>query len=188
MIHILNNFGVIRKQLPEELFNKLKIECSDTSLEREPLPHKVLDSGLTEHYYLNHNKQELQSYCIDFAAEYLNEYKKAITYNLQREGKNPKQFYPADPWINYQKKNQYVPNHDHTGLVAYTVWINIPENSVFEFMYSSITGDLFKERIMIKKEMEGTMIMFPSKLVHCVEPFFNSDETRISISGNIYFE
>ena len=34
-------------------------------------------------------------------------------------------------------------------------------------------------------EMEGTMLFFPSKLSHEVFPFFNCDEDRISISGNI---
>ena len=35
------------------------------------------------------------------------------------------------------------------------------------------------------KEYEGTMLFFPSKLRHEVFPFYNCDEDRISISGNI---
>ena len=34
----------------------------------------------------------------------------------------------------------------------------------------------------------GKIIFFPSKLNHCVYPFYTSDDTRISISGNILFE
>ena len=36
------------------------------------------------------------------------------------------------------------------------------------------------------KEVEGKMVLFPSSLKHCVYPFFECDETRISISGNIH--
>ena len=32
---------------------------------------------------------------------------------------------------------------------------------------------------------EGTMLFFPAMLKHQVYPFYNSDEDRISISGNI---
>ena len=34
-------------------------------------------------------------------------------------------------------------------------------------------------------EMEGTILFFPAKLQHGVYPFYNCDEDRISISGNI---
>ena len=32
---------------------------------------------------------------------------------------------------------------------------------------------------------EGTMLFFPSTLKHQVYPFYNCDEERISISGNV---
>ena len=32
---------------------------------------------------------------------------------------------------------------------------------------------------------EGTMLFFPSKLLHAVYPFYNCDKERVSISGNI---
>ena len=34
-------------------------------------------------------------------------------------------------------------------------------------------------------EVEGTMFIFPSSLTHQVYPFYNTDDERISISGNI---
>ena len=38
------------------------------------------------------------------------------------------------------------------------------------------------------KRAEGTMVFFPSKLQHGVYPFYDNDEQRISISGNIILE
>ena len=34
-------------------------------------------------------------------------------------------------------------------------------------------------------KLEGTMVFFPAQLRHAVYPFYNCDEERISISGNI---
>ena len=34
-------------------------------------------------------------------------------------------------------------------------------------------------------EDEGTMLFFPSQLDHQVYPFYDCDEERISVSGNI---
>ena len=33
---------------------------------------------------------------------------------------------------------------------------------------------------------EGTMVLFPSQLRHQVYPFYNCDEERVSISGNVF--
>ena len=32
------------------------------------------------------------------------------------------------------------------------------------------------------------MIFFPSKLQHCAHPFYNTDEEKVSISGNIWLK
>ena len=34
--------------------------------------------------------------------------------------------------------------------------------------------------------MEGKMLLFPSKLMHCVYPFYNCEEPRISVAGNVW--
>jgi hypothetical protein len=183
------NFGFYRKVLPENLFLKLKNECVNAS----PETHRILKSGLTRpgvplHYYLKDNSDELKTYALSLTNDYFNEFQEPINFKLKTEGKPSKQFIPLDPWINIQKKFEYIPIHDHTGFCAYTIWVNIPESSIFEFTYSTITGEMFREQIHVTKEMEGTIMMFPSKLLHCVYPFFNSDENRISISGNINLE
>ena len=32
------------------------------------------------------------------------------------------------------------------------------------------------------------MLLFPSQLRHLVNPFYETDEDRVSISGNVYFD
>ena len=36
--------------------------------------------------------------------------------------------------------------------------------------------------------MNGSLVLFPATLCHQVYPFFESDDYRVSISGNIYFD
>ena len=48
-----------------------------------------------------------------------------------------------------------------------------------------ILGQMSNYTYEMNPEMEGTIVFFPAKLKHVVYPFYNCDEDRISISGNI---
>ena len=106
-------------------------------------------------------------------------------------------------WVNYQKQNEFNPLHDHSGVYSFIVWMKIPTNhdeqnrnplasrsniekiSVVDFLYSNILGQPQVLEYRMNPDMEGTMLFFPSLLRHQVYPFYNCDEDRISISGNI---
>jgi len=36
-------------------------------------------------------------------------------------------------------------------------------------------------------ELEGKMLFFPAQMKHAVHPFYECDEDRVSISGNLYY-
>jgi len=109
-------------------------------------------------------------------------------------------------WVNFQKENEFNPFHNHSGLWSFVVWVKIPTDwteqhalpisanstvpcaSDFGFLYTSMMGDMQYYSYPLDKESEGHMLFFPSKLMHGVYPFYNCDEERISISGNIYYE
>lgn len=105
-------------------------------------------------------------------------------------------------WVNYQKKGEFNPLHDHGGVYSFVVWMKIPTEfaeqnqretqhpcaSGFEFVYNDILGKLGGQLYQLGKDHEGFMLFFPSKLKHQVYPFSESDETRISISGNVGFD
>ena len=109
-------------------------------------------------------------------------------------------------WVNFQKENEFNPFHNHSGLWSFVVWVKIPTDwreqhalpisanstvpcaSDFGFLYTSMLGDMQYYSYPLDKESEGHMLFFPSKLMHGVYPFYNCDEERISISGNIYYE
>ena len=106
-------------------------------------------------------------------------------------------------WVNYQKENEFNPLHHHTGVYSFVIWMKIPTNfedqkklkiasesnndsiSNFSFTYNDILGHNNVFYYHMSKEMEGTMLFFPSELYHQVYPFYNCDDDRISISGNV---
>lgn len=106
-------------------------------------------------------------------------------------------------WVNFQKQNEFNPVHNHSGVYSFVVWMKIPTTSSeqnsnpiardsnlpcignFAFQYQNIVGDIKSFYYEMSPEMEGGMVLFPSKLMHAVYPFFNCQEERISISGNI---
>ena len=57
--------------------------------------------------------------------------------------------------------------------------------SNFAFHYADILGKSRGHVYKMSSECEGTMLFFPSDLHHIVYPFYNCQEERISLSGNI---
>ena len=103
-------------------------------------------------------------------------------------------------WVNYQKQHDFNPSHNHQGVYSFVIWLKIPVEfddqnkdnitnsplrSAFQIHYQNILGEHDMFNYELGKEYEGTMLFFPSKLQHEVFPFYNCDEDRISISGNI---
>jgi len=62
---------------------------------------------------------------------------------------------------------------------------NVPCPNTFEFTYTNILGSVCQHKYHLEPEDEKTIILFPSKLVHQVYPFYLSNKKRISVSGNI---
>ena len=106
-------------------------------------------------------------------------------------------------WINFQKKYEFNPLHDHLGNYSFVLWVkvpydlkeeqelqncidsNSPKNSLFCFYFPCINGRIRSYELYVDKSWEGTLILFPSTLAHMVYPFYTSDDYRISISGNL---
>ena len=189
----LFNLGVITSKIPDDLFKKLKIECLNF-IEKEKMISGLTSQGVADHYYLEHNNTEL----FDFLKEWVEKYDKK--YNYLKSFKVLNKEAPLifkKPWFNIQKKEQFIPMHTHDGVFSYSIWIQIPKLKInnndkfagcFEIHYQNILGARFNRKILLDKNSEGRFVLFPSMLTHCVYPFFDSDELRISISGNICFD
>lgn len=111
-------------------------------------------------------------------------------------------YYLADFWVNHQYQTEFNPVHNHFGIYSFVIWMKIPtdyreqkelpiaransqEISNFQFRYVNMLGEPSMHNYEMAPSREGTMLFFPSKLLHAVYPFYNCDKERVSISGNI---
>ncbi len=105
-------------------------------------------------------------------------------------------------WVNVQRKGEFLPVHDHSGVYSFVIWADVPFNMEdeacyspnpttdknraghFQFLYTDALGKITTLNLPVDKKWEGRLCMFPSAMHHQVYPFYSSDDVRISISGN----
>ena len=56
----------------------------------------------------------------------------------------------------------------------------------FEFQHLDMYGKVVNTAYRLDPSYEGYMVFFPAKLRHMVYPFYETEEPRISIAGNIW--
>jgi len=105
-------------------------------------------------------------------------------------------------WVNYQKKHEWNPPHTHDSDVSFVIWLDIPEEihkehkehewksnhqgpGVIVFQYGH--QEYFNVHNTWIMPNSGDVAIFPSHLQHFVHSF-QSDVTRISLSGNIVID
>ena len=116
---------------------------------------------------------------------------------------SPPVFKLDDMWVNYQKQHEFNPPHNHGGIFSFVVFMKIPTHwkeqhalpfsantnapvaSDFEFLLGTGTGPVELIQIPLSPKAEGRMLFFPAWLVHQVFPFYECEEERITVSGNM---
>ena len=191
------NLGWLEKKLSDQEIDYLW-RCVENRKESNKLQlagnihqSNVLDDK--SDWFFNHTLRPL---CVEYTNRFENLGDRLPTN--QRHPYHLKRF-----WVNYQKQNEFNQVHHHVGVYSFVIWMKIPTRhseqnknpvaansnskriSTFNFYYSTILGEIKEFTYEMNPEVEGTILFFPSKLNHCVYPFFNCVEDRISISGNI---
>ena len=123
--------------------------------------------------------------------------------NLYIVNKNKSSLVLERLWVNFQSKHEFVFVHQHSGLLSFVIWVDIPYvmseehgnacqykscSGAFEFLYAHALRSVNSYRIEADKSYNLHMILFPSVLAHTVYPFFSSDEYRISVAGNFCYD
>jgi hypothetical protein len=188
------NFGYIIADVPKDLYKLLIEESKIAEKENKEMHSGITGKRVAKQYFIKNSLIELNNFIEDLRKEYDNKYPGLS--NLRVLTKNAPYFFTT-PWINFQKKHEFIPNHRHDGVYSYSMWLKIPYEyeeetkgggihaSVFEFTYIDVNGYIQSNIIKLGSNFERKVIMFPSKMLHCVYPFYTSDETRLSVSGNI---
>ena len=109
-------------------------------------------------------------------------------------------------WVNFMSKGQYEPIHDHGGVMSFVIWLRVPYTIASEaaarpyvppqfntsgcFGLHSINsmGRIQHTVLPVDKSWENVLCLFPAQMHHSVFPFYSSDEVRVSIAGNFFFD
>jgi hypothetical protein len=200
-----NNLGYVQSKVSSATLEELKQEAKFILENSNQFKkhNKELVGNLEKEYSTHKSEEILKPYLISLA----NEFHKQSTELVPPEFIPTNEHYPhwevKDIWINYQKKYEHNPLHNHSGNLSFALWVqipynledelshpncidsNTPSNSLFEFVCTDFMGRIVQNRIEVDKSYEGCIIMFPSSLHHMVHPFYTSDDYRISIAGNL---
>ena len=202
------NYGYSISKFPDNILSKIKQEVWDikNNINTKEKIYKNLAGHLETQVYLEKSQELLEPYLLEMAVQYTTSwnYDKEIYQNYS--SKNPLSFSLEKVWINFQKKYEYNPLHDHQGVFSFVSWIDIPYSlqeemqmphvdssnfamaTSFNFVFTNVLGDIQSLPFFLEKHHEGTVVFFPSKIKHLVYPFFTSDKNRISISGNLFLK
>lgn len=204
-IHEYHNFGYLKAKIPNEVRDVLLDEVTSiqNNFELATPRNEFLAGHIKHEYSLFTCVDVLEKYIIDLAYAYDNHYGyfkqiDILTKNLPMAMKHP--------WVNFQSKHEFNPNHNHKGMLSFVIWLKIPydlkdeqeygpgtlgEKSIasqFQFLYVNSLGQIATHQIPVDKTFENTVILFPAKMIHCVYPFYTSNDYRISVAGNIMLD
>ena len=187
------NWGpcVMRIQITDEFHQLLLKEGEASRVEAQGIQSKL--AGIMKEEYSFRNKELLMPYM----AECIGIYDEArIRWSNKKPTQQP-QYNIREMWINYMKKNEFNPPHDHSDTLSFVIYLTIPEEIKKEqeeykgkssgpggisFLYGEGTRQAITYQAIMPKVKD--MWIFPAWVKHYVAPF-SSDVTRISIAGNI---
>ena len=196
------NVGVVEGKLPKDTVDGLWKLIEESRKQPEDMKPE-LAGNISSSIRLDGSSPLIEDFVKNVIPKYLEETIKTFPPNrvIMKEG----QVWNLESlWVNFQKKHEFNPPHDHSGVYSFVIWMQIPTSyeeqrklpicaesnahgsiSNFGFHYTNILGRVSQFFYNMEKEAEGYMVMFPSDLKHEVFPFYENDGERISISGNI---
>ncbi len=201
----LFNYGYAMDNVPANILDELKKETDHIQSDfTKHFRYNALLAGRIENEYYLDKTDLIEPYVIELCKEL--HIKTFPNYNgpiPQFKLSNNRSGKP-DLWVNFQKKYEYNPRHSHSGFYSFVIWLKVPFNIEdemavncnkdantarpgfnFSFADHCIPGGIATKHIPVDKKYEGKICLFPAWLNHNVDPFFTSDDYRISISGNI---
>ena len=207
MEQIVSNFvpffvdGYVDTLLPLDIFKNLENEINKIKLNNFQSNGKINQelAGAIQHEYQLNISSNLQKYVDIIVKQYVD--------NTTHFEPN----YVSSPitslWVNFQKKYEYNPIHNHNDNLSFVIWLKIPYFLHEELDLPHITNsedarklatqfvltypNPYKKNIIahhscrIDEKSVRRLVLFNSSVYHSVYPFYTSDEYRISVAGNI---
>ena len=205
--HILNNIGYISHKFTNEELQPIRDEVSEIQNDFDKFEKSKFNYNLAgnieKEYLLEKSREHISQLVSPFISVFENQfdYIKTLNYNLC-----DRNIIIDRVWVNFQKKYEFNPIHNHSGLLSFIIYLNVPffidderknnpgkysntnVSGSLSFLYTNALGSINERIIPVDKTYENVMFLFSSKLCHSVYPFYSSDDYRISVSGNFLFD
>ena len=200
------NVGVVEAQLPEDVVENIWKVINEAREQPEDMKPE-LAGNISSSIRLDASSPLLEKFVSEVLPSFMDSHIQNYGSPWRAVIKEGQGFNLDSLWVNFQKKHEFNPPHDHSGVFSFVIWMQIPTSfaeqrelpicadsnadnviSNFAFSYTNTLGKVSTFAYNMEKEAEGYMVMFPSQMLHQVFPFYDNDGERISISGNITIE
>ena len=197
------NVGAIEGQLPKDTVDSLWKLIEESKKQPDDMKPE-LAGNISSSIRLDGNSPLIEDFVTNVIPIYIEQTIKSYGPPWRVTMKEGQGWTLESLWVNFQKKHEFNPPHDHSGVYSFVIWMQIPTSyaeqkklpicansnadnhiSNFAFSYTNTLGRISTFAYNMEKEAEGYMVMFPSELKHEVFPFYENDGERISISGNV---
>ena len=205
-----NNLGYIDEKMPDDVF-KIVLDEIDIAAGQK-VPHNTKLVGNIEEQYLmgfqnQLNMYKLETYLRGLAGIYEKKFNYMSCMGNQTMSLDQGMSFDLrlrNCWVNFMKKYEFNPIHNHSGLYSFVIFVKIPfelneefasprtQNEkqrfpgCFSFYCGNGLGEFVPHVIEADRTWEQVIMLFPSITQHCVYPFYTSDDYRITVSGNLY--
>ena len=177
-----------------EPFHKLLMEEANASRVKE-LDYSSKLAGVIKEEYMFRKKETL----LPWISQVLGVYDEAFQKhkNVRYKPEDKPNYLLSSLWVNYMKKNEFNPPHDHSDELSFVIFLDVPpeitkEQDAYDgrsggpgslgFLYGE--GNRQSITYQSVKPTNRDMFIFPAWVKHYVAPFY-SDVTRISVAGNV---
>ena len=200
------NVGVVEAQLPEDVVENIWKVINEAREQPEDMKPE-LAGNISSSIRLDASSPLLEKFVSEVLPSFIDSHIQNYGSPWRAVIKEGQGFNLDSLWVNFQKKHEFNPPHDHSGVFSFVIWMQIPTSfaeqrelpicadsnadnviSNFAFSYTNTLGKVSTFAYNMEKEAEGYMVMFPSQMLHQVFPFYDNEGERISISGNISIE
>ena len=120
--------GYLKFKLPKQFFDRIKKKTNEISKNRKNKVNKELAGNINSSCDFDDKQWFLDNLiipCVSVYNKHFEDFKDE--FNPSVLSKDCK-FYLDKLWVNFQKKHEFNPLHNHSGLFSFVIWVKIPYN------------------------------------------------------------
>ena len=200
----LRQYQIYGEYLPVNIFNKFKYLVYAAKDAAKEDANDTLAGNIQEEYNLYAERDpEIRDYILQISKNSL--FQNYHNHLARLFAKRECSSHLAKTWVNFQKKHEFNPPHTHDGVFSFVIFIKIPYDcekykkkftkmkprdvkaGMLSFQYiDSWSGSIETVDISLNPTYEGGIYFFKAKHLHQVYPFYDTNEYRITVSGNLH--